>query len=158
MNRHLPPSSQGGAQRDIRFAELDTHRTLLAYKHLVAGLAGFFRPTQEMVDFSSKELDQAASKDPPFKPYLTPNLPPPRHWVPDAADHLATQTQWGATPKARIKLSFLLNLAYRAFFCINFVSFWQLNFGQLGLGVTDSALSCLAFPSLRTFPLSKPSV
>ena len=75
MNQHLPPHSQGGAVRDIRFAELDIPRTLAAYAPLLSGLASFFRRSQEMVNFASKELARASSKDPPYKPYHTPQAP-----------------------------------------------------------------------------------
>ena len=94
MNHHLPPHIQCGAPRDIRFTELDIHRSLLVYSPLLDGLSSFFRPTQEMANFSSKELDQAPSKDPPFKPYLTRKLHA-SHWTPETAGRLAAQTQWG---------------------------------------------------------------
>ena len=74
MNQNLPPHSQVGAAKDIRFVELDIPRSLLTYTPLLSGLSALFRPSQDMVNFASKELAQAAIKGPPCAPYLTPKL------------------------------------------------------------------------------------
>ena len=114
MNQHLPPQIQGGAVRDIRFVELDIPRTLAAHTPLLSGLSSFFRPSQEMVNFASKELARASSKDPPYKPYPTPNLHS-HPWMPETADHLADQAQWKSYAKSSKKVQLPLELSIQRF-------------------------------------------
>ena len=114
MNQHLPPHIQGGAVRDIRFVELDIPRTLAAYTPLLSGLADFFRPPREMVNFASKELARASRKDTPYKPYLTPKLHS-HPWMPETADRLAAQAQWKSYAESSKKAQLPLGLSIQSF-------------------------------------------
>ena len=138
MNQNLHPYSQGGAAKDIRFAELDIPRIFLTYTPLMSGLSALFRPSQDMVNFASKELAQAASKDPPYTPYLTPNLHL-RPWMPETSDRLVAQAQWESYAKSSKKAQLPLELSIQSFllYQLRFVlaadlcSAWQ-GFGGLG--------------------------
>ena len=114
MNQNLPPHSQGGAAKDIRFVELDIPRSLLTYTPLLSGLSALFRPSQDMVNFASKELAQAASKDPPYTPYPTPKLRT-HPWMSEPSDHLAAQAQWERYAKSSKKAQLPLELSIQSF-------------------------------------------
>ena len=99
LNQHLPPHSHGSTTK-VQFAELDIPRALDTYAPSLKLLGGLFRPSQEMVNLIRKELAEAANKDPPFKPFILPELPA-KPWMPDTADHNFAMTNWKAYTKGR---------------------------------------------------------
>ena len=63
LNQHLPPHSHG-IPANIKFTELDIPRALGTYAPSLAGIAGFFRPSQTMLNATRKEIAEAANRDP----------------------------------------------------------------------------------------------
>ena len=113
LNQHLPPHSQGSSA-NIKFTELDIPRALSDYSPSLAGIAGFLRPTQAMVNMIRKEIAEAANKDPPFLPFIVPKLSTVP-WRPDTTDHDQAISGWKAYAKNRKTGQAALELSIQSF-------------------------------------------
>ena len=100
-SQHLTPHIQGGSAK-VTYAELDIPSALKTYAPSLQFLEACFRPTQSMVNFVRKELEEAPGKDPPFNPFLNPKLSA-SPWMPDSADHVTAHTSWIAYSETRQK-------------------------------------------------------
>ena len=125
-----------------------------------------------MGNFASKELAQAASKDPPCNPYLTPKLRL-RPWVSETSDRLAAQSQRKSYAKNSKKSQLPLGSSIQSFllYQLRFVlaadlcSTWQ-GFGGVGsqlsrlsivlnLAVIETVGVALTYHNLLTLKLTE---
>ena len=93
LNRHIPPHDRKTSEKNIRFAELDIPQALATFRPNLSAISASIHPDQEMVNWVNKQRAIASSKDPPFVPYLIPNLTE-APWLPPTTDHSAARTSW----------------------------------------------------------------
>lgn len=74
LNRHLPPRDQKTSEKNIRYAELDIPQALAKYRPQLSSLSAASHPEQGQVNWVNRQRAIASSKDPPYVPYLIPNL------------------------------------------------------------------------------------
>ena len=95
LNRHIPPHDQKTSEKNIRYTELDIPRALTSFRPNLSCISAAFQPEQEMVNWINKQRAIAASKDPPYVPYLAPKLTEPP-WMLPTTEHQSARTGWVA--------------------------------------------------------------
>ena len=165
LARHIPPHDQKVSEKNMRFTELDIPKALEKYAPPLSALSAFFLPDQDQVNFVRKEIAIAASKDPPYVPYLIPKLTE-APWLPSDSEHSSARKWWVANSKqAKRSLSpqemtiqafalYHLRFLFAADLCQAFSIFGGLgpqlsHFSTvLHLGVTESVGTALAYHRL----------
>ena len=98
LARHIPPHDQKVSEKNMRYTELDIPKALEKYSPSLSSLSAYFLPDQEQVNWIRKELAIAASKDPPFVPYLVPKLYEVP-WLPSDSEHSSARKRWTSNAK-----------------------------------------------------------
>ena len=98
LARHIPPHDQKVSEKNMRYTELDIPKAMEKYAPPLSSLGAFFLPDQEQVNWCRREIAIAASKDPPYKPYLVPKLSE-SPWQPSDSDHQNSRKRWVAHSK-----------------------------------------------------------
>ena len=165
LARHIPPHDQKVSEKNMRFTELDIPKALESYAPPLSSLSAFFLPDQDQVNWIKKEVAIAASKDPPFVPYLAPKLWE-HPWMPSDQDHTGARSRWLGYSKQAKRSIAPQTMTIQAFalyhlrfvFAADLCKAWQ-PFGGLGpqfahlssvlhLSVTESVGIALAYHRL----------
>ena len=156
----------------MRYTELDIPKAMEKYAPPLSSLGAFFLPGQDQVNWCRREQAIAASKDPPFKPYLVPKLSE-SPWMPSDSDHPNSRKRWIAHSKqAKRSLApqeltiqcyalYQLRFLFAADLCQAFLSFGgigpQLSHYStvLHLSITESVGIALAYHRLVSIKLQE---
>ena len=172
LNRHVPPNDQKTSEKNIRFTELDIPQALLAFRPLLAQISAALHPEQEMVNWIAKQRAIAAAKDPPYVPYLVPQLTD-QPWMLPQAEHVAARSTWMSFSKQAKRSTCPQELSIQAFtlyhmrfiFAAELCGAFELFGGialqlshlstVLNISITDSAGIALAYHRILTGKLQE---